>query len=71
MRIIILFMGFFAAACSVLGPEQDKIAEETGRILVDACKNDQFIGGDTETFFDKVNKKTSKESVTVIVDCGD
>ena len=68
MNKIVLFIGLMGlSACSVLGPQEDKLAKETSRVIEDLCK--EVDKNNRERFLEKVNAELSGQAV--VVNCGD
>ena len=55
------------SACSVLAPQEDKLAKETSRVIEDLCH--EIDKSNRDRFIDKVNAELSGQQI--LVDCGD
>jgi hypothetical protein len=67
MRILMFLVLIFMSGCSVLAPQEDKLAKEVSRGVEDLCKEIDKIN--RERFLEKVNAELSGQMI--LVDCGD
>ena len=68
MKKIVLFICLIGlSACSVLAPQEDKIADEVHRGVETLCK--EIDKTNRERFLEKVNAELSGQMI--LVDCGD
>jgi len=68
MKKAILFIGLMMlSGCSVLAPQEDKIAKEVSRGIEDLCK--EIDKTNRDRFIEKVNAELSGQMI--LVDCGD
>ena len=68
MKKLCVFCVFMLiSGCSVLAPQEDKIAKEVSRGIEDLCH--EIDKSNRDRFIDKVNAELSGQQI--LVDCGD